>query len=91
MNYTPLTQAHGNLILFTAIIKEVSNMRKHDKGSLGYMIGMMDYQATAAIFWDSYKRSELLEMFARLASTPRIEKLNNGYCLAEVFTKFQNQ
>lgn len=89
MNYQPLPQVHGNIPVFTEIVKAVSNRKKHDKGSIGYMIGMMNHQSIVSLYWDSYKRSELLEVFINLASTPKVEKLNNGYCLSEVFSKFQ--
>lgn len=49
-----------------AFIKYASNRRLNDKGSLGYMIGMVSSTHLASIYWSYYKRSELLDALFEL-------------------------
>lgn len=89
MNYTPIKNASGNKQLIEAIISEVSNRRKHDKSSIAYMIGMMDSSTMIAHYYDSIKRENIISRFIELINTDKINRLNNGYCLANVFKNFQ--
>ena len=51
------------------------------------MVGMMDF--SRGIFAPYGTREEILISFEKLIRSPKIDRLNNGYCLTEVFTKFQ--
>jgi len=52
------------------IMKLLSNQKQHDKCSLGYFIGHIDHNLPHGLFWDSYKRAELLEKLDQLLNTP---------------------
>lgn len=86
MNYQPITNAIGNAELISAIMQHVNNQRKVSKFSIAYMIGMMDSQK--GLYADNLKRADVVAMFERLINTDKIARLNNGYCLTEVFKQF---
>ena len=87
MNYEPIKKANGNEELINAILKHCKNKKKEDKYSISYMVGMMDF--SRGIFAPYGTREEILISFEKLIRSPKIDRLNNGYCLTEVFTKFQ--
>jgi hypothetical protein len=63
--------------LIETIEKTVSNRKKHDKYSVSYLIGMMDFQNTKRLFVDTYKREELIEEFNRLIRTEKVNKIKH--------------
>ena len=68
------------------ILKEVKNQKKHDKGSIGYMIGMMEQHSCYSLYWDSISRTELIDKFTSLINQPeKISRLNNGHCFKTIF------
>lgn len=87
MNYEPIKKANGNEELINAILKHCKNKKKEDKYSISYMVGMMDF--SRSIFARYGTREEILISFEKLIRSPKIDRLNNGYCLTEVFSKFQ--
>ena len=87
MNYEPIKKANGNEELINAILKHCKNKKKEDKYSITYMNRMMDFNV--GIFCKYGTREDVLIKFEELIRSPKIDKLNNGYCLTEVFSKFQ--
>jgi hypothetical protein len=63
--------------LIETIETTVSNRKKYDKYSVGYLIGMMDFHNTKNLFVDTYKRDEVLEEFSKLIRTEKIDKIKN--------------
>lgn len=90
MNYQPLTNPIGNQKLIDAIMQHVSNKRKCEKSTIAYMIGMMDAHNVYAHTPEFSKRADVVAMFEILIKTEKIKYLNNGYCLTEIFSQFQD-
>lgn len=89
MNYKPLTTEKLNSKeVADAVIKFVSNQRKCDKFSVAYMCGMMSEHYLGSAEFST--RKYWLDMFIAKLPT-RIQRLNNGYCLTEVFSQFQTK
>lgn len=60
------------------ILNQVQNRRKHDKGSIGYLIGMLYAGHPSSLYWDSLTRPELLYRFTTLLTVENVDKLNCG-------------
>lgn len=68
------------------ILQQVKNKQKHDKANIAYMIGMMDGHTMVSIYYESYLRGALIDIFTVLINNPKnLQKLNNGYCFKEIF------
>jgi hypothetical protein len=63
--------------LIETIERTVSNRKKYDKHSVGYLIGMMDFHNTKNLFVDTYKRGEVLEEFRNLIRTEKIDNIKH--------------
>jgi hypothetical protein len=54
-----------------AFIKVVSNRKRNDKHSLGYLIGMIKGTCIESIYSSDYKREELLKRLIALSLTEK--------------------
>ena len=81
---------YANEALINEIMNEIRNQRKHDKGSIGYKIGMMSYHATGNLFWHIMTRAEVVNQFNELIHEPKLlARLHNGTCLQHIFSKYE--
>ena len=60
---------HTQTAQFSEIVKALSNQRRTDKSALGYYINHAESQSIKGLYWDSYKRFELLEYLIGLITT----------------------
>lgn len=60
---------HTQTTQFAEIVKALSNQRRTDKSALGYYINHAESQSIKGLYWDSYKRFELLEYLIGLITT----------------------
>ena len=73
---------------FIEIKKELSNQKKHDKFSLGYYIKNCESDSIKGLYWDTYKRSELLEyLLGLLEESP---KALSSLCAMQSFSKYKD-
>lgn len=72
-----------------AFIKFASNRKLCDKGSIGYMIGMVSSHDPAHIYWNFYSRDELLQrLFILIDEDKNLYRLLQSDHIAEGVSKY---